>query len=94
MHRGFLDLNKITLAVLKKKRIGDSTQWRTVKRNTMQKHPSSAQKREAQRNHAQKECEAMQRNFFHEADFSLPCKRFEYSIMQLAYSTQYRITCL
>ena len=45
-------------------------QWRTVKRNTMQKHPSSAQKREAQRNHAQKECEAMQRNFFHEADFS------------------------
>ena len=34
MHRGFLDLNTITLAVLKKKRIGDSTQWRTVKRNT------------------------------------------------------------
>ena len=71
MHRGFLDLNKITLAVLKKKKKdGDSTQWRTVKRNTMQKHPSSAQKREAQRNHAQKECEAMQCNFFHEADFS------------------------
>ena len=94
MHRGFLDLNKITLAVLKKKRIGDSTQWRTVKRNMMQKHPSSAQKREAQRNHAQKECEAMQ--FFMKliSLVSLPCKRFEYSIKQLAYSTQYRTTWL
>ena len=64
MHRGFLDLNTITLAVLKKKRIGDSTQWRTVKRNTDAEASQPAQKREAQRNHAQKECEAMQHNFF------------------------------
>ena len=71
MHRGFFDLNKITLAVLKKKkkelvilRNGgplSATRYRSI---------PARLRREAQRNHAQKECEAMQRNFFHEADFS------------------------
>lgn len=64
MHRGFLDLNTITLAVLKKNELVIQRNGELLSATPMQKHPSSAQKREAQRNHAQKECEAMQRNFF------------------------------